>query len=126
MSDLLSAISVLLVFLTFLLQIVDKDISAVINKKNPFADKTNEIKLFGRELYKVLFLKSIPITLIFLITAYSILPKTIFLMRNGRVDFWGFDTLNTLFIFIQCGVIGLTIYSFYKTIKLIQKIYSLK
>jgi len=56
MSDILSAISVLLVFLTFLLQIIDKEISAILKERNPFPDKPNEIKVFKTRLNKVLFI----------------------------------------------------------------------
>ncbi|MFL5741386.1 MAG: hypothetical protein ACJ75B_14275 [Flavisolibacter sp.] len=126
MADLLSAISVFLVFLTFLLQIVDRDISAMIKESNPFQDKINDKKVFRKRLFKALFLKSIPITLIYLITAYSLLPKVVYLIKYGKIDLWNFDPLNTLFIFIQFGVTALFIYSAYKMAELIRKIRSVK
>lgn len=126
MSDILSAISVFLVFLTFLLKTIDEDISFLIKERNPLPDKPIETRSFKNRSYKLLFLKAIPITFIYSATAYCLLPKTIHLMRHGRIDFWTFDPLNTLFIFIELGIIALAIYAGYKTIKLVSKIKSVK
>ncbi len=124
MSDLLSAISIFLVFITFLLRIIDEEVSGVIIAVPPFKDQKNQIKSFVNRLYRLLFFKAIPINIIFLITAYSIFPKTIHLISDGKIDLWNFDPLATIFIFIECGVIGLSVYATVKTVQLILKIKS--
>lgn len=122
MGDLLSAISVFLVFITFLFQAIDKEISAQIAAITPDVNKIIERERFKKKLKNLLFLKSIPISIIYTLTSYTLLPKSISIIRNSKIDFWNFDPLNTIFIFIECGTIGLTAYSIIKMYQLIRKL----
>lgn len=124
MGNLLAAISVLLVFLTFLFQSIDKEVSGKIDKPIPDVNKTNERARFKSELRKLFFLKSLPISIIYLTTTYSLLPKTVYILHHSKIDLWSFNPLNTIFVFIEYGLVGLTLYAILKTIQLYKKINS--
>lgn len=122
MDDLLSAISVLLVFLTFLFNSIEKEVSEMISQRKPEIEQIEKRKLFNKELWKLLFLKTLPVTIIFVITFYSLLPKAFSIINASYLSFWDFDALNTIFVFIEIGLLGLTIFALSKTIQLINKI----
>lgn len=122
MADLLSSISVLLVFLTFLFNTIEKEVTEKIAKRKPETQQTEARKQFNNELWKLLFLRTLPVTIIFIITFYSLLPRAIQILTTSKFSFWNFDELNTIFIFIELGLLGLTIYASTKTIQLIKKV----
>src|ERR1700689_2049817 len=124
MADLLSAITILMVFLTFLFQAIDKEITNQINKPLPNVNKSMERKDLKIKLRNLLILKSIPITLVYAITSYTLLPKSVSIIHHSKINFWNFDPLNTIFIYINVGAIMLTIYSTVKMIQLIKKLIS--
>ncbi|MCZ7609665.1 MAG: hypothetical protein M5U17_05815 [Ignavibacterium sp.] len=122
MSDILSSISVLLVFLTFLFNAIEKEVSEKIIQRKPEVQQTEARRQFNNELLKLLFLKTLPVTIIFIITFYSLLPKAIHIITTSKFSFWQFDELNTIFVFIELGLLGLTIYATTKTVQLIKKV----
>jgi flagellar biosynthesis protein FlhB len=122
MADTLSAISVLLVFLTFLFHLIENKVSAIIEEKKPDEAKTTEVKKYYYKLNQTLFLKLIPITFIYLVAFYVLLPTTVNIIRNSTFSLWNFDALETLFVCIEAGLLGLTIYAIYRIIELIKKI----
>ncbi|WP_035648998.1 hypothetical protein [Flavobacterium sp. ASV13] len=123
MADLLSAISVLLVFLTFLLNGIEKDVTEKVAQRKPTEAQTDARKQFNNDTLRILWLKTFPVTLIFLVTFYSLLPKAIHLVTTSDFVLWDFDELNTIFIFIEIGLLGLTIFSITKAYALIKKYY---
>jgi hypothetical protein len=122
MADLLSAVSVLLVFLTFLLTSIEKEITEKCNTRKPELAQKEKRKLFNNDLIKLLFLKIVPIILIYFITFYALLPKSLKIITNSSFELWNFDELNTIFIFIELGLLSLTIYAVTKLFQLIKKI----
>jgi len=122
MADFLSAISVLLVFLTFLLTIIEKEVSDTCSRRKPEIEQKQSRIQFNTELRKLLFLKIGPVTLIYCITFYSLLPKTVHIIITSSFNLWNFNELNTIFIFIEMGLLGLTIYSISKLVQVINKI----
>lgn len=123
MADLLSAISVLLVFLTFLLNGIEKDVNEKINQRKPTEAQTQARKQFNSEILQLLWLKTIPVTIIFIVTFYSLLPKAIHVLTVSSFALWNFDELNTIFIFIETGLLGLTIFATKKASSLVKKYY---
>jgi hypothetical protein len=123
MADILAAITVLMVFLTFLLQAIDNQITVQIDAPTPNVSKTIERAKFKKKLRVLLITKSIPITIAFAITSYTLLPKSISIIHHSRFDLWNFDILNTIFIFIELGAIGLTVYSTVKLVQLAKKLF---
>jgi CBS domain containing-hemolysin-like protein len=122
MGDLLVAISVLLVFLTLFFNAIEKQVSEKVQLQKPEKEQVIKRQKYISELYKLLFVKTIPITLIFLITAYILLPKAVKIVITSNFNLWHFDELNTIFVFIVIGFWGLTVYAIIKTIQLISKI----
>lgn len=122
MSDILSALSVFLVFLTFLLNSIEKEINEILVTRKPETSQSQKLKEYYTQLKKIFFLKSLPITIIYLISFYSVLPKTVTLFLTGKFAIWDFDTLNTIFIFVTLGLLGLTIFSIAKSYQLLKKI----
>lgn len=122
MADLLSAISVLLVFLSFLLNGIEKNVSEIALKRKPSVAQKEARKQFNNEVLKLLILKAIPVSAIFIITFYSLLPKTITILTTFQFSFWHFDELTTIFVFIEIGLLGLTLFAIAKVIQLIKKI----
>lgn len=121
MADLLSAISVLLIFITFLLNAIEKEVNENISQKKPPIAQAEARKNFNRGTLKLLLLKTLPVTIIFIATFYSLLPKSIRIITTSSISFWDFDELNTIFVFIETGLIGLTIFAILKAWQLICK-----
>lgn len=124
MADLLAAITVLMAFLTFLLQAIDKDIVKKIGEPIPNVNKIIERLKFKRELRNLLILKSIPISLAYGITAYTLFPKSISIIIHSKIDLWNFDPLTTIFVYIEFGAVLLMIYSIVKAVQLGRKLFS--
>jgi hypothetical protein len=122
MADILSSISVLLVFLTFLLNGIEKDVREIINKGKPPKAQSIARAKFNSQILRLLLIKTLPVTLGFTMTFYTLLPKTIYLFTTTCFSLWQFDELNTLFVFIEIGLLALTIFACYKSYELI-KIY---
>jgi len=121
MADLLSSISVLLVFLTFLFNSIEKDVTEKINQRKPEPAQTMKLRQYYNELWKLIFLRTLPVTLIFIVIFYSLLPRTIHIIITSEVAFWQFDELKTIFVFIEFGLLGLSIYATKQTIQLLKK-----
>ena len=121
MADLLSAISVLLVFLTILLNSIEKEVNEILKTRKPPIVQEERRKAINHSLLRVLLFKSLPITLTYFIIAYSLLPQAVHIILSSRFSFWQFDSLNTIFVFIELGFWGLTTYSAVKSFLLIKK-----
>jgi hypothetical protein len=122
MADLLSAISVFLVFLTFLLNSIEKEVSDILSTRKPEVAQTDRLIRYKSDLKRIFYLKTLPISIIYLITFYILLPDTVKIISISILNIWDFDELKTLFVFIELGILGLTIYSFLKTYQLFEKI----
>jgi CBS domain containing-hemolysin-like protein len=122
MADLLSAISVFLVFLTFLLNSIEKEVLEALSTRKPETSQTVRLNKYKTDLKRLLYLKSLPVSLIYLVSFYVLLPDTIKIISSSTLNFWDFDELNTLFVFIELGLLGLTIYSIIRTFQLFKKI----
>lgn len=122
MADLLSAISVFLVFLTFLLNSIEKEVSDILSTRKPEAAQTDRLTRYKSDLKRIFYLKTLPISIIYLITFYILLPDTVKIISTSTLNIWNFDELKTLFVFIELGILGLTIYAIMKTYQLYEKL----
>jgi hypothetical protein len=120
MADLLSAVSVLLVFLTFLFNGIDKEVNESLQKQKPDPKQKVARKTFQRNLTRLLYLKLLPVATIFFGVFYSLLPEAVNIICISRVDFWNFNELNTIFIFIVVGLLGLGFYAMAKIFELVR------
>jgi len=121
-NDILSSISVLLVFLTLLITYLSTELKQILDESKPEKSRVKERLKFLKKLRFILFLKSIPITFIFLVVTYTLFPQSINILCTSNIDLWNFDTLKTIFILIELGLIGLSIYSALQTLKLVKKL----
>jgi hypothetical protein len=121
MADILSAISVLLVFLTFLLNGLQKDVDELLEARKPPEAQEEKLKQVNNTLLKLLWLKAIPVCLVFAVIFYLLLPKAIDIVSKDQLSLWNFDTLSTLFVFIEIGVFGLAVFGIFKACQLVGK-----
>lgn len=121
MADLLSAVSVLLVFLTFLFNGIEKEVSEQLAKRKPTGAQVEARRQFQKETLKLLLLKTFPVTIIFIVTFYSLLPTALHILTTSRIALWSFNELNTIFVFIEIGLFGLTVFAIIKLVQLIRK-----
>lgn len=121
MGDLLSALSVYLVFLTFLLNSLEKEVSDILSQRKPEAAQTDKIKRYTADLKRILYFKTFPISIVYLTTFYILLPETIAIIKSSKANLWDFDELKTLFVFIELGILGITIYTLIKLSQLFKK-----
>ena len=125
MSDILSSVSVIFIFLTILLNFINKEVDNLLDKNIPDTEKKVERQNFRHNLYHTLLFKSFPISLIFLLVFYLFLPETINIVNNSKFDIWNFKLIPTVLFFIESGFLVLMIYSFYKFFKLLRKLIKL-
>lgn len=122
MAETLSAISVLLVFVTVLLSSIEQNVETILSKR-PQQEHKDKMRKYKRKIKNILCFKLIPISLIYTIVFYTLLPSTIEIISVSTFSFWHFDTLNTIFVFVEVGLLGLVIYSISKVITLFQELY---
>ncbi|WP_147379538.1 hypothetical protein [Culturomica massiliensis] len=122
MAETLSAVSVLLVFLTVLLSSIEQNVETILSKR-PQQEHKDKMRKYKRKIKNILCFKLIPISLIYTIVFYTLLPSTIEIISVSTFSFWHFDTLNTIFVFVEVGLLGLVIYSISKVITLFQELY---
>ena len=121
MNDILSAIAVILVFLTFLLESIQIEISKILEEKKPESSQIAKIKIYRSKIKNILLLKSLPISTTFFIVTYILIPSCVKIIANSHLDFWNFNVFNTIFIFVEIGLIGMTCFSIYKSVELVKK-----
>ena len=109
MSDLLSAISVLLVFLTLLLSGMQSESDDILATMPPPAAQTANYAAFRKRVTRQIF-KTFAITLIFLVICWILLPRTCGILRTSRFSPWHFDELPTIFVCIETGVLGMSVF----------------
>lgn len=124
MGDLLSSISVLLVFLTFLLNSIEQRVDEMLSARVPLKNLQSERKQFMSEIRALLFLRTLPVTFIFGIVFYTMLPKTVDILMHSEFSWWTFDALSTILVFLELGLLGLMLYAGYRSCALIGKLFS--
>lgn len=122
MDELLSAISVFLVFLIYLLNSIEKETVESLRNRMPEIEQTEKLKTYISDLKIILYGKIMPASFVFLITFYILLPKTIKIIFSSSLIFWDFDELKTLFVFIEFGLLYLSYNGLKMTFKLFNKL----
>lgn len=123
MGDLLSSISVLLVFLTFLLNGLQQQAEEILEIIKPGNDQKSKTDKINKKILMFFWIKCFPVSLTFGLVFYVLLPKAINIINASVFKIWNFDILDTVFILIEVGVIGLTIFAIYKSIQIVNKYY---
>jgi hypothetical protein len=122
MDSIISALSVLLIFILICYNYVDVDIKKYINKEKPSEVEKHARRKYISEL-RVTLLKSVVINLIFLFVSYLLLPKVWEIITISEFTIWDFDLLNTIFVLIEIGLVGLMSFGIYRTFQIINRLY---
>lgn len=123
MADLLSAVSILLVFLILLFNGIEKEINEFLLKRKPTDAQTEAKKQWVKEINRLL-IKAIAVTMIYTLIFYALLPKTIYIISTSSFVLWNFDELNTVFVFIELSLLGLTVFAITRTSQLLKTKYN--
>ena len=123
MNNAISAISLLMVFLTVFQNINYNGVVKILEKSVPSTAQKAARKKFKNEIKRNLIFRSFPITFSFITLFYLMLPNSVHIMKNSRISLWYFDINWTLFLFIEIAVLSFIIFSFYLIIKLIFKLF---
>jgi len=98
--DSFSATSVLLVFIIMLFSLRYPQIMQDINKEVPRKEKTKECEREKIRLMNSFIINCLPQIILLGITNYLFLPLTIHIIKNSRFNFWNFDFIITIFLFV--------------------------
>lgn len=122
MADLLSAISIILVILFFVVNAFEKEVSEFLAERNPNAEQKELLNHYNKKLSKLFYRRSIPLVVLLIFIFYILLPQSINILNTSSFSLWFFDELKTLLIFIELGILGLILYIFFITKRLYKKI----
>ncbi|KQN34295.1 hypothetical protein ASE92_11835 [Pedobacter sp. Leaf41] len=104
LTDIYSAISIILVFITIILDLIIRETQIFDQKKKPDSSKATEITLYNRERIRLLF-KIASVFLFYLFTFYLLLPNSIKIFNVSTISFWEFDLLSTFYLFINISLL---------------------
>lgn len=126
MTDIISASSLVftIIALTFNSQIAE--IKVILEEENYDKSSPMSRKFQRGKALKAILVKAFPLFLAFWILFYILLPETINLVLDSRFSFWHFNTVNTLFVFIETIILIFAIRAFYMLLKLLIKVKSLQ
>ncbi len=119
MSDLLTAVGIMLVFITVFFDILTNEYKTL--KSKPDESKKIEIQNYKKILYSLLF-KFIFLFFGYSILFYILLPEGVKIIISSKLDFWNFDPLNTLYCFIEVFIIIFLIINLVMIISILKKI----
>jgi hypothetical protein len=104
MSDILSAIGILLAIITLFFEKVANDIKPLLEKSIPPKEQESEIKKTKREIDKGIKKMSLFVFLYFFF-AWLLLPTSFEIVSRSIFSIWNFDTVNTIYIVVNCTLI---------------------
>ena len=100
MSDIFSAISILLVFVTVAFDFFVKDSQSFIKKGLPDRDQETEVKAYTLKKRIIIF-KIVIVLIFYIILFWLLLPKSIQILDTSQIDLWDFNVLSTFYILIN-------------------------
>jgi uncharacterized BrkB/YihY/UPF0761 family membrane protein len=122
MDQALVAISVLLVFLSFMLQGLQRELDEKIHARVPEAEQTEARRTWRSALLALLWTRMVPTTLAFLAAFYTLLPSAVQILTKSSPSLWHFNALDTIFVFVELGLLGLVIYSGTICIRIVRRL----
>jgi hypothetical protein len=124
-SNILSSISILLVFITVFVDLNSKEVGTLISSKLPLPHEdsyTSElINSFKKSIIKSLFLMIFSISIV-----YSIMPVIVDIIMSSKISLWYFDIQNTLFILMFIGIVALAFISLSSCVSIIKRYIEIK
>lgn len=121
MSDVLSAVSILIVFGTVFLDLVSRRVDSIVGQRRPSSQEHNARTALVREFRKTLFAMALPLSMGLFVLAYLLLPTSILVVRESSISLWNFDILSTLFLAVHAGVIVLFFLSLALLVRLLRR-----
>lgn len=120
MSDILSAISILLAIILFFYDKTTSSIKNVLEKPLPPKKQTVEFEKVKNEIFISTGI-SLIYSLIYLIFFWLLLPTSFKIVMNTKFSIWNFDLSSTIYIIINFTILVFFIISMKNSIKLIQR-----
>lgn len=100
MDNIFSAIGILLIFATVLLDFFVKDSQTFIKKTKPDNAKITAIQNYKNAKNIIIF--KLAGVLIFYLTLFLLLiPKSVEILKTSKIDLWEFDLISTFYILIN-------------------------
>lgn len=100
MSDIFSAISILLVFATVSLDLFIKDSQIFLHKSKPDESKTKETTKYNSERESVLC-KLSGLLVFYILLFWLLVPKSFEIVKTSEIHFWNFDMISTFYVLIN-------------------------
>jgi hypothetical protein len=89
----------------------------------PPAPKAEARKKVRRTVIRSLFSNAIPVLIAFATLFYLCLPMTLNISRSSNLQFWNFDLLKTLFVFLELAIAACLILSTIVAVRLLWRIW---
>lgn len=116
LSDVLSATSILLVFVMLTFEKLITSVNSVLQIKCPDRIKETEYKSYCNVI-RATFAKTLIAFIFLLIIFYIFLPLTWKIIINSEINLWKFDLLETLFVIIEICILSIVLYVGYLVLK---------
>lgn len=122
MNEVISALSVLLVFMLILYNFVRLDIARNLALHKPSAKESIARRKYIKKI-RFTLMKSLGINLVFLTVSFILYPDAREIIQASQLNLVEFDTLNTIYVLIEFGLIGLLIYGLATTGQIVKRLY---
>jgi hypothetical protein len=122
MSEVLSAVSILIVFFTIFLDLLSRRVDNLIQQKKPSSAEYVAQKTLIRNYRKTIYGMAIPLSLGLCVILYVFLPTTVNIIKTAHFMLWDFNPLEVLYVVINTGVLVLMILSVILLVRLIQRL----
>ncbi len=120
MESIFSAISILLVFASVILDLLVKDISNFKKINKPNCDQKEHLKKYIKQKNKLIF-KIIGCLVFYLVFFYLLLPQSVNIIKTSAFRLWNFNVTNALYILINFTIFIFIIQLFIYLIQIIKK-----
>ncbi len=121
LKDIISSISVLLIFLALLFEYLRQSYRKVLHS----SFRLNEHEKAKKDIKWMLWTAA-GVSIVFLFSTYLLLPTSIKIINSSSLELWNFEIFPTIFIVIHLGITFFFGYSLYGIIKLFNKLKKLK
>jgi hypothetical protein len=104
MNDILSSLSIILVFVTVALDLFIREAIEFQKQIPPDKEKKSLVNEYRNQRIGIL-IKLYGTLIFYALIFYLVLPKSIDIIKSSRLTFWDFDILNSFFILINIALL---------------------
>ena len=101
MSEIISASSLILTIIALTFNSQVNKINDILDEEEYDRSLPSSRNFQKRKVLVTILLKAVPLFLAFWILFYILLPKSYNIIQNGSLNLWDFDTVSTLFVFVE-------------------------